>query len=499
MADILLTTLNARYIHAAFGLRYLYANLGDLQARARVHEFTIHQRPMDIAENLLRHNPAIIGFGVYIWNVAEVSQTVALLRQISPKTLIVLGGPEVSHHPDHPEVVKLADYVIEGAGEISFRKLCVQLLAGDMPPEKIIAAEVVALDQLELPYAYYSDEDVRNRMIYVEASRGCPFKCEFCLSSLDKTAKPFQLEKFLEAMAVLHQRGARNFKFIDRTFNLKVSTSVAILEFFLQRMSDDLYLHFEVVPDNLPDKLKESIRKFPEHSLQFEIGIQTFDPAIQSLISRKQDNEKSCANLAWLRNESQAYIHADLIFGLPGDTLENFARSFDRLVALNPHEIQLGILKRLRGAPINRHNEIYQLRYNPQAPYNILSTRNIDFYTLQTVSRFARYWDMIANSGRFQNTLPLILGQSAFDNFLHLSDSLYQREGSTWKISLKRLFTLLYTILTQEMNLAEATVSEKLRQDFLNSGEKSNFDALINPRQKTSKTGIANNRQARQI
>ncbi len=497
MADILLTTLNARYIHAAFGLRYLYANLGDLQARARLQEFTIRQRPMDIAENLLRHNPAIIGFGVYIWNVAEVSQTVALLKQISPTTLIVLGGPEVSHHPDHPEVVKLADYVIEGAGEISFRKLCAQLLAGDAPPEKIIAAEIVALDKLELPYAYYSDEDIRNRMIYVEASRGCPFKCEFCLSSLDKTAKPFQLEKFLQAIAVLHQRGARNFKFIDRTFNLKVSTSVAILEFFLQRMSDDLYLHFEVVPDNLPDKLKESIRKFPEHSLQFEIGIQTFDPAIQVLISRKQDNEKSCANLAWLRTESQAYIHADLIFGLPGDTLENFARSFDRLVALNPHEIQLGILKRLRGAPINRHNEIYQLRYNPQAPYNILSTRNIDFYTLQTVNRFARYWDMIANSGRFQNTLPLILRHSAFDNFLHLSDSLYQREGSTWKISLKRLFALLYNILTQEMNLAEATVSEKLRADFLNSGEKSNFDALIRSQQKINKTGIANKRQAR--
>ncbi|MDA3868775.1 MAG: DUF4080 domain-containing protein, partial [Gammaproteobacteria bacterium] len=128
-----------------------------------------------------------------------------------------------------------------------------------------------------------------------------------------------------------------------------------------------------------------------------------------------------------------------------------------------------------------------------------LSTRNIDFYTLQTVNRFARYWDMIANSGRFQNTLPLILGQSAFDNFLHLSDSLYQREGSTWKISLKRLFTLLYTILTQEMNLAEATVNEKLRQDFLNSGEKSNFDALINPQQKTAKTGIANKRQAKQL
>ena len=497
--DILLTALNARYIHAALGLRYLYANLGGLQSRARIEEFTIHQRPLDIAEQLLRHEPAIIGFGVYIWNVEEVSQTVAVIKQISPATLIVLGGPEVSHHPDHPEVVEQADYVVEGAGEISFRKLCEQLLAGDIPAQKIIAGEVVALDQLELPYAYYSDEDIRNRMIYVEASRGCPFKCEFCLSALDKTAMPFELGKFLDAMDQLHQRGARNFKFIDRTFNLKVSTSIAIMEFFLARMSDDLYLHFEVVPDHLPDKLKQTIMKFPRHSLQFEIGIQTFDPVIQELISRKQDNEKSGENLLWLREKTEAYIHADLIFGLPGDTLENFAKSFDRLVTFKPHEIQLGILKRLRGAPINRHTKTYQLRYNPKAPYNILSTRDIDFFTMQAVNRFARYWDMIGNSGRFKNTLPMMLGSSPFANFMRLSHSLHQREGATWKISQRRLFVLLSSILTEEMNLAKDEVIAQLSMDYENSGEKGSFENLITVQEKTEKTGVANKRQSKQI
>lgn len=498
MADILLTTLNARYMHTAFGLRYLYANLGELQQRAQIEEFTIHQRPSDIAEQLLLLKPVIIGFSVYIWNVEEVSQTVALIRQVSPATYIVLGGPEVSHHPDHPDVVELADYVIEGAGEISFRKLCEQLLTDRLPPQKIIAGDVVALDQLELPYAYYTDEDIRNRMIYVEASRGCPFKCEFCLSALDKTAKPFELGKFLDAMAELLQRGARNFKFIDRTFNLKVSTSVAIMAFFLERMSDDLYLHFEVVPDNLPDRLKAAIKKFPKHSLQFEIGIQTFDPAIQDLISRKQDNEKSCHNLLWLRAETEAYIHADLIFGLPGDNLENFAKSFDQLVALKPHEIQLGILKRLRGAPINRHTENYQLRYNPKAPYNILSTSQIDFYSMQAVNRFARYWDMIGNSGRFKSTLPLILGESAFANFFQLSESIYQREGSTWKISLQRLFALIYTILNTDMNIADDKIIARLKLDYENSGEKGRFENLIKKQPKPEKTGIANKRQAKQ-
>lgn len=499
MADILLTAINARYIHAAFGLRYLYANLGTLLARADIEEFTIQQRPTDITEKLLEKNPSIIAFSVYIWNVEEVSQTVALIKQISPKIIIILGGPEVSHYPDHPEVVGLADYVIQGAGEISFRKLCELLLSDTPPSEKIIEGEIVALDQLELPYVYYTDEDIRNRMIYVEASRGCPFKCEFCLSALDKTSKPFELGKFLEAMDKLHQRGARNFKFIDRTFNLKVSTSVAIMEFFLERMSDDLYLHFEVVPDNLPEKLKNTIKKFPKHSLQFEIGIQTFDPVLQDLISRKQDNKKSCDNLLWLRQETQAYIHADLIFGLPGDTLSNFAKSFDQLTTLKPHEIQLGILKRLRGAPINRHTEIYQLSYNPKAPYNILRTRDINFLTMQAVNRFARYWDMIGNSGRFKNTLPLILGKSAFDNFFHLSESIYKQEGSTWKISQKRLFTLLYNITSIDIKFTNKEVFTALKADYENSSEKGCFDNLIQRQRKATKSGIANKRQAKQI
>lgn len=497
MADILLTALNARYIHASLGLRYLYANLGDLQSRARLEEFTINQRPLDIVEQLLRHEPAIVGFGVYIWNVEEITQVVALIKQVSPQTIIVLGGPEVSHYPDHPEVVQLADYVIEGAGEISFRKLCAQLLAGVAPAAKVIKGEVVPLAQLQLPYAWYSDEDIKNRMIYVEASRGCPFKCEFCLSALDKTSTPFELERFLAAMDDLYQRGARNFKFIDRTFNLKVSTSVAIMEFFLARMSDDLYLHFEVVPDNLPDALKQAIQRFPRHSLQFEIGIQTFDPAIQTLISRRQDNRKSGENLLWLREQTEAYIHADLIFGLPGDSLENFAKSFDQLVAYKPHEIQLGILKRLRGAPINRHTATYRLNYNPKAPYNILSTRDIDFFTMQAVNRFARYWDMVGNSGRFKHTLPLILGSSPFDNFMRLSRSLYRREGATWQIAQRRLFVLLFSILTEEMNLAEAEVVGSLSMDYENSGENGRFESLIGARQKSEKTGTANKRQAR--
>ncbi len=493
--DIILTTLNSRYMHSAFGLRYLYANMAELKSSACIEEFTIQQRPIDIVEKLLTHQPKIIGIGVYIWNISEVTKTVELIKQISPQTIIVLGGPEVSHLPDKPAVVDIVDYVLMGAAEKSFRELCQLLLSGNRPLEQVIQSDELPLDQLQLPYEYYSDDDIKNRLIYVEASRGCPFKCEFCLSSLDKTSKPFELDKFLDEMHRLHQRGARNFKFIDRTFNLKVSSSIAILEFFLERMSDDLYLHFEVVPDNLPDKLKAVIEKFPYHTLQFEVGVQTFDENIQALISRKQNNKKTCENLRWLRQQTHAYIHADLIFGLPSDTLSNFAKSFDQLVSLNPHEVQLGILKRLRGVPLNRYNEEYRLRYNPEAPYNILCTRDIDFETMQRVNRFARYWDMIANSGRFKNTLPVILSDSPFASFMQLSDDLYQAAGSTWKISLKRLFVLIFESLKARSDIGESALFEAMREDFSRSSEKTSFELLLNKKSKVIRTGVANKRQ----
>jgi radical SAM superfamily enzyme YgiQ (UPF0313 family) len=497
--QIILTTLNARYMHSAFGLRYLYANLGELQSNARIEEFSIQQRPIDVAEQLLNFCPRIIGFGVYIWNVAEVTKTVELLKQISPDTVIVLGGPEVSHLPDKPVVADIADYVVMGAAEKSFRDLCRLILSANTPLQREIQSVELPLDQIQMPYQYYTDEDIKNRLIYVEASRGCPFKCDFCLSSLDITSKPFELGQFLDEMDKLHQRGARNFKFIDRTFNLKASSSIAILEFFLQRMSDDLYLHFEVVPDNLPDSLKAVIEKFPKHALQFEIGVQTFDEKIQTLISRKQDNAKTRENLRWLRENTHVYIHADLIFGLPSDTLTNFRESFDQLVSLKPHEIQLGILKRLRGVPLNRHNEEYQLRYNPEPPYNILCTRDIDFETMQRVNRFARYWDMIANSGRFKNTLPLILSDNPFNNFMQLSDCLYQQVGSTWNISLRRLFVLLFNSLVVMEDIDEDLLFETMKTDYEHTGEKSSFELLLNKENRASRIGVANKRQQKML
>lgn len=447
MSDIVLTTLNARYSHASLGLRCLLANMGPLRARTEMLEFVIGRKTVDVAERLLARRPRIIGLGVYVWNVEESTRLLALLKQIAPEVTVILGGPEVSFECERQAIVELADHVITGWGEVSFPRLCTSVLDGVRPSKKVLAGHQPPLAELHRPYDEYTGIDIAQRNIYVEASRGCPFKCEFCLSALDKTAWPFPLDDFLADMARLHARGARHFKFVDRTFNLKLEASLRILDFLHERIAecpdDPVHAHFELVPDHLPDRLKDSIARFPPGTLHFEIGIQTFNEDVQTRISRRQDNVRAEANLRWLRNCSSAHLHVDLIAGLPGEAMDSFARGFDRLVALAPHEIQLGILKRLRGAPIARHTEAFAMRYDPNPPYALMANDCIDFTGMQQLARFARYWDLVANSGRHAAQLPQLLGDSPFSRFMAFSQWLYARTDATGGLSPDRLARLL--------------------------------------------------------
>jgi len=476
--NIVLATLNAKYIHASLGLRYLYANLKELQPYCEIKEFVIQTRPLDIVEKILASNPAIVGLGVYIWNIVETTKVVQLLKVIAPEVKIILGGPEVSYEIEDQEIVKAADYVVTGPAEVSLYELCIDIINKKTAAQKIIKSKPVDLKEIALPYQYYTDEDLSNRILYVEASRGCPFKCEFCLSSLDTKSNPYELDLFLEQMEILYQRGARNFKFIDRTFNLDINTSLKILQFFLDKNNENVYLHFEVVPDHLPRKLKEKLTLFPEGSLQFEIGIQTFDQTVQENISRKQNNAKSKANLLWLRNNTHAHIHADLIFGLPGESLDTFKDSFDELYECKPHEIQLGILKRLKGTPVIRHTEAFDLRFSPLPPFDILSTDRVDFATMQLMNRFARYWDMIGNSGRFQHALAAIIEEQPFAHFMALTHWLYEETAQTHKISLKRLFELLSQAVEALFPEKHALVLTKIELDYAATPLKSQFNTL---------------------
>lgn len=471
MPDIVLTTLNAKYAHCAFGLRYLLANLGDLQPRATIVEFEISQRPVDVLETLLALNPRIVGLGVYIWNIEQATRLVSDLKRVRPDIVVILGGPEVSYETGDQPIVALADHVITGEGDLTLGPVCEQILNGLPPAEKVIPAPLPQFGRLKLPYDFYTDEDIAQRVIYVEASRGCPFTCEFCLSALDIPVRQAGLEEFLQSMDRLLLRGVRQFKFVDRTFNLNLHVGRAILEFFLERQYPDLFLHFEMIPDRLPDSLREHIVQFPPGMLQFEVGIQTFNAEVCELISRRQDNVKVASNLTWLREQTGVHVHADLIVGLPGEGIASFGMGFDRLVGLRPQEIQVGLLKRLRGTPIIRHDDEWQMRYSSYSPYEILSTKLIDFDTLQRLKRFARYWDLVANSGNFVESTPLIWGtESPFWSFLNWSDWLFARTQRTNGIALTQLSELLFLYLTESRGNSPDEIAQPLWRDYQRGG-----------------------------
>ncbi len=468
MYDLLLTTLNARYSHTAFGLRRLWANLGPIRERAAIREFIIGQEPLEIAEALLLEHPRIIGIGVYIWNIEPITRLVHALKEVAPDTVVVLGGPEISYEYEDTDLYRRADYLIRGEGELAFRELAEALLAGNAPASKVINAERPDLAQLTLPYTAYTDHDIAHRTLYVETSRGCPFKCEFCLSSLDPCVREFPLPPFFDALDTLLDRGARQFKFVDRTFNLREKRVLQILEFFHARVCEGMQVHFEIVPDRLTPNTLERIAEFPPGVLRLEVGVQTVNTRTQEAISRVQDLDETFATLRFLRDRTGAVLHADLVLGMPHETWDTIRDGFDRLLEVRPQEIQVGILKRLKGAPIARHTQSQKMIYAAAPPYEVLQTATLDFLQLQRLKRFARYFELYYNSGNFPASLELLFQTrpSPFDAFMAFSDHLWDAIRKTHAVRLARLCEHLYRYLADTCSLPPETTAQTILADY---------------------------------
>jgi radical SAM superfamily enzyme YgiQ (UPF0313 family) len=449
---ILLAAINAKWIHPSLALRLLKANLGPLENSCAIIEFNLRQPLREKVEPILAARPRILGFSVSIWNHTA---TLELLRELhkewkersdDPRPVIVLGGPEVSYLPPEAEIFNYADYCVLGEGETAFRELCEKILSEtgqNSSPITFVNREFQPVDvsAIKSGYYLYTDEDVRKKLIYVEASRGCPFNCEFCLSAHSPQVREFPLEPFLAEMDILLRRGARTFKFLDRTFNLNIEQARRIMAFFLDKMAgrtEPFVVHFEMVPFRFPPELIETLARFPAGTLRLEIGIQTLNPDVSAHIGRPSNPEQELATLRLLREKTSAIIHADLIAGLPGEDLASFARGFDSLwAAVSPGgaenhprtEIQLGILKLLPGAPIARHTAAFGMRYNSSPPYELLESAVLPVRDLDRLKNFARFWELIVNRG-----LIHLDGSPVFDRFMSLSDSLFARFGRSWGI-----------------------------------------------------------------
>ena len=490
MPDIVLATMNARWLHASFGLRCLKSALGPLAERCVIVETTLEHRPVDVVEQILALAPRVVGLGVYVWNAEPMLDVVRMLKKVRPDLVVVVGGPEVSHETDLQEICARADHVVIGEGELAFAALCTNVLEKRatlaLAPGKVLQGGKPDLQTLPMPYALYDDVDIKDRVVYVEASRGCPFTCSFCLSALDDGVRTFPLDAFLGELRALYDRGLRRFKFVDRTFNLKIEEASRILDFFLERTGDgELFAHFEMIPDRLPPALRERLAKFPAGTVQLEVGIQTFDDATCARISRRQDVARLEDNLRFLAAHTGVHVHADLIAGLPGEDLASFGRGFDKLLALGPEEIQIGILKRLRGAPLARDAALHPdwgLVFDESPPYTILQTSALSFTDVQRISRFARAFDLVCNSGRFPATSRLLLDAavdeaardratsslegSAFVRFLAFSDWLFAEAGARHGIALARLSALVRRWLVEVDSRDASDVDAALERDI---------------------------------
>lgn len=479
--DIVLTTFNARYSHTAFGLRYLQANLRELENRSRLLEFELSSQPRRAVELILAENPKIVAIGVYIWNLELCTATVQILKQVRPELTIIIGGPEVSYDADTLPIVQLADYVTRGEGETATRELCRAILSGNPPAEKIVK-KPVNITTLELPYRLYTDSDIKNRLLYCETTRGCPYQCEYCMSSIDNTVRYFDLDEVLNEFEKLIQRGALHFKFVDRTFNIDIEHAEKTIRFFLKHYRPGMMLHFEMVPDLLPDRLKKLIEISPAGFYQFEIGIQTLNPIISERIKRPLNIPIIEANMQWLSTQPSVHMHTDLIAGLPGETLDSFAAGFDQLLEMGPEEIQLGILKKLRGTGIARHDRDWAMAYNPNPPYEILQNKLISFAEMQRIQRFARYWNLTVNNGNFPNSAPQIWAgeESVFFGFMKYSDWLFETTNTTGGIALNRLTQLLFTYLIEVKHVPADQAAEHVARDWLR-GKRSDLPPFLRP------------------
>jgi len=468
MVPIILSTITARYSHSAFGLRYLRANLGRWKGQCVVKEFHLKQTPLFVAESILQEKPQMVGLGVYIWNVQEITQVAQIIKGVAPQTIIIIGGPEVTYEYEDMPIFHVADYLIQGEGEIVFSQLVEAILAGQKPEQKVWAGEIDNLNTIQMPYDEYTEEDIAHRIIYVESSRGCPFHCEFCLSAIKTGVRFFDRGHFLMEMEKLIQRGAKNFTFVDRTFNIRDDHALEIIQFFLKFVKKDMRIHFEIVPDRLNDRILEEFKKFPDGTLHLEVGLQTVNRKTQELISRRQNLTRTFEVLQFLKEKTGAKIHADLVAGMPAETWDSFREGFNYLIEAAPQEIQLGILKRLRGAPISRHIEEYQMAFAPFPPYEILQTSTLSFEELQKLKRMARYLELYYNQGNFSHSLNLLwkTGTTPFDAFSDFSDYVWKKTGKTHELSLSTLANLLFSYLLAMNKFPPDIIEKAIREDY---------------------------------
>ena len=427
---VLLTTLNAKYIHLNLAIRLLYS-LNKHREGLDWKEFTIKEKPEDIANVCKDYD--VIAFSCYIWNITPTLAVARLLKQLNPDIKILLGGPEVSYEYDDFIAKDEVDYIIVGEGEIPFSLFLDHYPNIDQVPNLVHKSEgVVKMFPKDLtfnledyrginPYENDDASQLYNKVCYVETSRGCPYKCEFCLASLDNKVRYLPIEDIKANLLYLMERG-RTIKFLDRTFNVKKDFAIDIFQFILDNHRPGNVFQFEITADIVHPDIVAFIQKhIPKDLFRFEIGIQTVNQKANLQVSRKQNFDKTSAIIKQLENKIE--MHLDLIVGLPLDEWADIKMSIEEVFKLHPPELQLGFLKFLRGTPLRDKHQQHDYVFDPLPPYQMIQSKYLSKEELFRITLLEEALEIYWNKKRAVLTLKYISHQySIFDFLLGLGE-----------------------------------------------------------------------------
>ena len=437
----LLVAVNAKYIHSNPAVYSLKRFAGEYTDAVEIAEYTINNRMEDILEDIYRRKPDVIGFSCYIWNIGMVEKLMGGLHKLLPKLPVFLGGPEVTYDAD--KLLRKYPYltgIFIGEGEATFAEVVKYyvkknpesledipglMLRSGMTPER------KPLNLTDVPFLYDDMAPFTNRIIYYETQRGCPFRCSYCLSSIDKTVRFRDIEVVKKELAFFLEKKVKQVKFVDRTFNCNHDHAMAVWQYLYDHDNGVTNFHFEIAGDILREDEIALVAKMRPGLVQFEIGVQSTNTDTLREIRRVMDIEKLKQVVASLKAAHNVHIHLDLIAGLPYEDYDSFSRSFDDVYAMEPEQLQLGFLKVLKGSYMAEMAESYGLVYTDYAPYEVLYTNWLSFTEICRLKRIEEMVEIYYNSGQFAHSLPVMIadfGQGAFAFYEALAD-FYEEQG----------------------------------------------------------------------
>jgi radical SAM superfamily enzyme YgiQ (UPF0313 family) len=437
----LLIGINSKYIHTNLAIRHLKANCDFV---IDIKEFTIKDNIYKIYNNIIEYKPDVLAISVYIWNIEIVRELLNLIKSNKVNLKIILGGPEVSYESDDFLLNNFCDFIIVNEGEIAFNMLIDSLtnnLSFEAIPNlnylknnkvvKTVRSEIHNLNDLNNPY-HFDNEDIPNKIQYIELSRGCPYNCSYCLASLEKTVRKFDIERVKSDIKYLYSKGAKTFKFLDRTFNLLPNTALELFKYIVDNNFNKAVFQFEISGDILNNDLIEYLVKHaPKDLIRFEIGIQSIHDSVNNSVNRKQDTKKLFKNITRLAS-SNVDLHLDLIAGLPYENLEMFKETFNETFLLYPKELQLGFLKLLKGTRLYYQKDDFGYIVSNNSPYEIIKNNYLSKEDILEIKCCEEGLEVFWNKGFMNQSIRKIISNQAspFEFFSHLGKMFFKNKAN---------------------------------------------------------------------